>query len=375
MTVEIEEALELMRAFAVRTGLDPTRDVPTRYLWTDAFAVCNLIGLGRTTGSNAPLALAGRLVDQVHGTLGYHRADDPREGPISGLPEEDARDHPTIGGLRIGKRFGERPPEEPYHAELEWERDGQYFHYLTKWMHALDRMGWATDEARYHRWARELARTSHRAFSFSAPPGRMFWKMSIDLSRPLVSSMGHHDPLDALVTYRQLGASLAGGGPALSDELRDAASMCEAASWATHDPLGLGGLLFDACRVAALRARGEGDRPPRLLPLLDAARMGLEAFARHGELCRPVRGRLAFRELGLAIGLAGLDIVRDAAGPGEGEPLLRLEPFRSLREEILSCWREPANRSTTLFGEHRDINEVMLATALAPEGFLRLRSG
>ena len=37
----------------------------------------------------------------------------------------------------------------------------------------------------------------------------MYWKMSIDLSRPLVNSMGHHDPLDALVTYMELRANSA----------------------------------------------------------------------------------------------------------------------------------------------------------------------
>ena len=32
----------------------------------------------------------------------------------------------------------------------------------------------------------------------------MYWKMSIDLTRPLVPSMGQHDPLDGLVTYNEL---------------------------------------------------------------------------------------------------------------------------------------------------------------------------
>jgi hypothetical protein len=32
----------------------------------------------------------------------------------------------------------------------------------------------------------------------------MVWKMSTDLSRPLVASMGQHDPLDGLITCVQL---------------------------------------------------------------------------------------------------------------------------------------------------------------------------
>jgi hypothetical protein len=40
--------------------------------------------------------------------------------------------HPTRGGLRIGKKLPERRPGEAFQERLEWERDGQYFHYLTK---------------------------------------------------------------------------------------------------------------------------------------------------------------------------------------------------------------------------------------------------
>jgi hypothetical protein len=75
---------QLMADFSSRTGLVGERP-PTRYLWTDAFAVCNLLGLAQLTGDAADRALALRLVDQVHHTLGRHRADDPREGWISGL--------------------------------------------------------------------------------------------------------------------------------------------------------------------------------------------------------------------------------------------------------------------------------------------------
>jgi hypothetical protein len=45
-------ASELMQAFAERTGLTGSRP-QRRYLWTDAFAVCNFLGLGQAN-------LAGR---------------------------------------------------------------------------------------------------------------------------------------------------------------------------------------------------------------------------------------------------------------------------------------------------------------------------
>ena len=85
-----------------------------------------------------------------------------------------------------------------------------------------------TGEAVYNRWALELAQAAHTAFTFS-PPGssrkRMVWKMSIDLSRSLVPSMGHHDPLDGLTVYLQTEAtaSLIGrpaGSPDLSHEIQ-----------------------------------------------------------------------------------------------------------------------------------------------------------
>ena len=129
---------EIMLDFAERTGLSPAGLSPKRYLWTDAFAVCNFLGLYRQTGDKQYLRLALLLVEQVHAVLGRHRQDDERTGWISGLGEEEGRRHPTKGGLRIGKKMSERRPNEPFDEELEWDRDGQYFHYLTQWMHALD---------------------------------------------------------------------------------------------------------------------------------------------------------------------------------------------------------------------------------------------
>lgn len=114
---------------------------------------------------------------------------------------------PTIAGLRIGKPQLERQTNEPLLQALEWDRDGQYFHYLTKWMHALYCVSRLTGINSYHQWAIELAKTAHAAFT-SAPlingKKRIFWKMSTDLKRPLVAKMGQHDALDGLITYLQL---------------------------------------------------------------------------------------------------------------------------------------------------------------------------
>ncbi|HTY52241.1 MAG TPA: hypothetical protein VMB35_03495, partial [Methanomicrobiales archaeon] len=133
MTVDTagETARRIMAEFARLTGLDPPGGSPKRYLWTDAFAVCNYLGLSPGAGHERCRDLALRLVDQVHHTLGRHREDDPRKGWISGLPPDEGERHPAIGGLRIGKRLPERRPGEPSDERLEWDQDGQYFHYLT----------------------------------------------------------------------------------------------------------------------------------------------------------------------------------------------------------------------------------------------------
>lgn len=384
----IETAAELMAAFAERTGLTSERPAQ-RYLWTDAFAVCNYLELARVHEAHqADLAL--RLVDQVHHVLGRHRPDDARSGWISGLAEEEGAAHPTRGGLRIGKELPERAAGEPLDEELEWHRDGQYFHYLTRWMHALDQVARAARDARYHRWARELAAAAHAAFvrgPRAAGARRMVWKMSTDLSRALVPSMGQHDPLDGLVTCLQLEASAsllpgAQAGPGLSQAVSDYAAMVALADLRTADPLGLGGLLADAWRLAQLPAPGDGDSGVLLGQLLDAAAAGLAAYLRRGEWRQPASSRLAFRELGLAIGLAALErLVRRAdeerggilAGAELRARVRLLAPQAGLGSALVSFWLEPANRRAR-GGSERDIDEVMLATSLVPEGFLALSS-
>jgi hypothetical protein len=383
------QAIALMEDFAGRTGLT-SDNPPRRYLWTDAFAVCNFLGLARTTGDAHFTALALRLIDQVHHTLGRQRPDHGTGGWLSGLSEQEGEAHPTRGGLRIGKQSPERGTGEAFDDQLEWERDGQYFHYLTKWMHALDQAARATGQAAFNLWARELAETAYAAFSY-APSGvggarRMYWKMSIDLSRAQVPSMGQHDPLDGYITCLQLHATAAGltaatDGPALSDETAGYAAMLKRGEWATADPLGIGGLLVDAYRVQQLMRAGELADDRLLVKLLTAAREGLAYFSGGGELSGSAERRLAFRELGLAIGLRATRCMWEAArlhsdsapAGSVALPLLEeLTAYAPLAERIESFWRTPDNQAAWTWLEHRDINEVMLATSLAPEGFLGL---
>ncbi|KAL1743212.1 hypothetical protein HDZ31DRAFT_83599 [Schizophyllum fasciatum] len=305
---KIEQADSLMHAFISRSGLEPPSRAPRRYLWTDAFAVCNLITLHRHLPSQphaaerAPsqerlnarvippqeypelrttaqgtdyLSLARKLVDQVHNTLGRHRPDDTlgRQGWLSGITDEEGAAHPTKGGLRIGKPLPERRG-----------RQG-----IRSWN--------GRRTARYLVWAIELAKVAHARFVHSSGT-RMYWKMSVDLSRPAVRSMGQHDALDALAKL----ALDSETQPALdlSTELADAARMC---------------------------ARGIADAN------------GQTKFQSREALLRDV------------------SVIRSHERLGE-----RIEGF----------WMEEGNRQTRSWVDHEDINAVMLATTLAPDAFLEV---
>ena len=61
-----------------------------------------------------------------------------------------------------------------------------------------------------------------------------------------------------------------------------------------------------------------------------------------------------------------------ATSSGVCAQLKALGGYMLLADEIESFWREPANPCADTWFGHRDINEVMLATSLAPEGFLVL---
>jgi hypothetical protein len=130
MMQSTSSASAIMLNFATSTGLTVSSHKPRRYLWTDAFAVCNFLGLYRKTGESAFLRLALNLVDQVHQVHGRFRSD----------------------GL-----------------SAKW--NGQYFHYLMKWMHALNCVSRDTGEDIYNQWALELAKVANAAFTYAPSAG------------------------------------------------------------------------------------------------------------------------------------------------------------------------------------------------------------
>jgi len=379
----------IMVNFADSTGLTDTSRIPRRYLWTDAFAVCNYLELYRQTNDQSFLKLTLKLVDQVHQILGQHRQDSVHSGWLSGLDKDLAQQHPTQGGLRIGKQLNERQPGEPVDESLEWDQDGQYFHYLTKWMHALNRVSQVTGRSIYNQWALELAKVAHAAFTYMPSTGgrkRMVWKMSIDLSRPLVGSMGQHDPRDGLITYHQLEITAKHFSETSSElnlktEIAEMVDMCAGHNWATEDSLGIGGLLTDSYKLVQLIDIHHLYETVRLEALLRDIEYSLRMFVTCNQLNLPAAYRLAFRELGLAIGLHTISRMQQRI---EQQPkhfinakqllslLSNLSYFHRTHEIIEDFWLAPNHQSSKTWRNHADINNVMLATTLAPDAYLKL---
>jgi hypothetical protein len=83
--------------------------------------------------------------------------------------------------------------------------------------------------------------------------------------------------------------------------------------------------------------------------------------------------RLAFRELGLAIGLATIERAEWRTRNGSLRTAVeRLSSYARVRSDIEAFWLHPEHRRVDGWLEHANINDVMLATSLAPEGFVVL---
>jgi hypothetical protein len=186
--------------------------------------------------------------------------------------------------------------------------------------------------------------------------------------------MGQHDPLDGLITFLELQPAGVEGecGADLTAAIAEMTEMCAQGHWTTDDPLGIGGVLDNAARLAQLICEHKVERHELLCRLLIEAEMSLQALDHF--LNRPIEHRLAFRELGLSIGIHGLQrlvetVARDRELAIASNRLLRYEP---LGGQIEAVWSDPAHRSSDTWMDHRDINAVMLATSLAPESYLQL---
>jgi hypothetical protein len=104
--------------------------------------------------------------------------------------------------------------------------------------------------------------------------------------------------------------------------------------------------------------------------------MSLEEFSRSSPLSRSAEHRLAFRELGLSIGVRGVEQISGLAARNRELAALidSLLLHRPLAEQIEAFWSDPKHRLSSAWKEHLDINSVMLATSLAPAGYFPFQS-
>ncbi len=344
-----------------------------RYLWTDAFGVINYITLFCETNDAQYLDQADALIHQVHEILGRERITDTvsNNSPPPRRLGAATDEQPTLGGLRIGKNADEDSDDG----------DGQYFHYLTKWMYCLNRMSIARNNEQYNQWAIDLAKSIHPAFVYHPSGGslgsrstRMFWKMSIDLKTPLVRSEGNLDPFDGYVTYRILqdtanekvsssssgvssvsssgGGDTAlsgGGGGVLEREIHDMRQMVDTKypHYASNDPLDLGEALWISHwyhdEIWSHHISKE-------------SLSSINELWTHGYFRSRSYYRLAFREFGTTIGVQVNPIVQRKSGN---------EWITSRVPMLHSFWERD------LFSRDSNITPVMYCSSLIPGAWRR----
>lgn len=300
-----------------------------RYLWTDAFGVLNFITLSKETKNEAYLVHATRLVDTVHNVLGRTRDGRAR------LPRATT-ENPLAGGLRIGKE-----------DEGGVDGDGQYHHYLTLWMFALNRVAKATGESKYNDQAIALAKAIHPNFFINrqSTQPRMVWKISVDMSEVLVPSQGNLDPLDGYMVFSML-QSASKKPKVLVDEIADYKRIIDikGSHHVSSDTLDLGMTMWTAHWLE--------NRDRYFQNLAKQARVQVHKLAAQNYLSRPMQRRLAFREYGTCLGI-GCTQESD-------------ETMQAFRNDLIDQWENYRDKTPD---DLRAISEVMRAAALIPGAF------
>lgn len=311
-----------------------------RYLWTDAFGVVNFITLSKELSCPPYLTLAKRLVTTVHETLGRTRDLSSR---LPGATDAE----PLKGGLRIGKLHSEE--EDPR------DGDGQYHHYLTLWMFALNRLALATGDKQWSLLAVQLAKAVHNKFIVrnrnNHHAERMVWKMSTDLSRVSVPTEGHLDAATGFVVYRllQRTAEYMHGPPGdLVSEIADYRLLMgrEGKMRVSNDCLDLGMGLW-ICHFFRDEdwARTLGSQS------LEVGKILLDG--KRGVASRDANRRLAFREFGACLGLRCYGCGADAE-------------LKESVKGVLEFWQRYLEGSTD--EDLKPISLVMYAAAGLPGG-------
>jgi len=232
-----------------------------RYLWTDAHGVVLLLSLYKHLNDESYLQQAEDVVNDVKRVLGRKK------------------------GYRIG--------EEP-------DRDGQYFHYLTKWMYALNEFG--KFKPQYKEEALKIAKDIHP--HFFRPGMGVLWKMQEDLSGPYPGyGLGGLDAYDGYVVYRLIDEK------ALSKEISDMWSLIadDYHSFRCSQDLGLGEVLWMTHHFP----NEDWARHLRTVAEANLDRMWVDVDKNRGYFrrdLRPTKMILAFSNFGVSTGIQSVGL-------------------------------------------------------------------
>ena len=314
---------------AVEAGLCHSNQ-QRRYLWTDSFAVLAYVSLakGYQLQGNEAFAqkyhgAADRLINVVHDSLGKPADNEHKMRINSESPS-------GYVGLRIGKVLSQRVTDYGMHY------DGQYWHYIDKWLFALARADRVKD-------AILIAKSSFPYF-YDSTGGGIRWKLSVDATAPpeLKHSCPNDDTVAALIVFSLLETHRTSDMPSLREEIRVLkTSLRDYAVRPTADPLGWG---MDALYDQFLK-----NKPYR---------KGLALY--HSRALHPAHISLPFRLYGAMIG-------GRLAGPETVLP----EKIEALVDLALEHERKAQAQGDE---EHSSINRVMLAMCLLSPGALGRQS-
>jgi hypothetical protein len=328
-----------------------------RYLYTDAIAVVNFLTLynEKRGEPNATyyLDLAKRLVRVVHSTLGYTRDGSSR---LPGATDAE----PLKGGLRIGKIDAEGP-----------EGDGQYHHYLTLWMFALNRLSVASGQTVYNDQALSLAKAIHPNFIIDGTGSepKLIWKMSVDLKKTLNKLESGWDATQGYVVFKILqvtAESQHGIKNVLDEEIKIYKKIIDRNNNGSSDSLDIGITMWTMswCKepwsVKVLNLCQE--RICNFLTIIDCSSLILlgQLYVQSKYFHRPVTIRSAFREFGACFGAkCSLVLAKDTE---------RRDILKACSEHLLNYWEERVHDPGNVFFLLKPITMVMYAAALIPGG-------
>lgn len=200
----------------------------------------------------------------------------------------------------------------------------------------------------------------------------MYWKMSTDLSRPLVTNMGMHDPLEGLICCLGIINRFPDRISEFDFMLTVFDKMCEGINWETSDSLGIGALLLNSLRLKFQKEHVPENISPE--SLMQQSLQSLDNFQQN-LFNENANRRLAFRECGLALGIQMIKGIYEKYHYPD-IPHARLQNYFLLAEDFEDFWLNPKNHECHTWKDHLDINEVSLAASLLgnlqPEVFLTI---